>query len=114
MPALLAPAARCFRIDDRERAVEALGADKRRVGLLVVPGVCVALPGDAVEMEDLRLKPASALRIAAFHLQRERLDQDAVLREEDLAAVVGPGRLAVVDLDGARARHGDKAVGARM
>src|SRR5262249_35121926 len=85
MPRLLAFAAGGLGVHGGEGAVDAGGGAEGRVGLLVVPLVGVAVPGSAVEVEDLRLQPAPAARVAALHLQRDGPGEDAILGEEDLA-----------------------------
>src|SRR5437868_3603559 len=79
VPGLLTAAPWSVRIRNGEGTIRPGRAYQRRVGLLVVPGIAIAPPSIAVEVENLRLEPAAAPGIATFHLQRKRLSQHAVL-----------------------------------
>src|SRR5262249_60235459 len=79
MPGLLAYPPGGLRVLHRQLDIFAQRPDKRRVGLIVVPAVRIALPVAAVEVEDLRLQLAGAGRVAMFHVEAERPGQDAVL-----------------------------------
>ncbi len=82
VPGLLALSAGARGVLDGEGAVDAVGPGEDGVGLLVVPDVGVGPPGVAVVVQDLRLQPAPAGRVAALHLQRHRLGEDRVVGKD--------------------------------
>ena len=72
-------AARGLRVLDPEGPARPLGAGQGRVGLVLVPDVGVGPPGPLLEVEDLRLDPAPALRVPAFEFDRDRPGEDRPL-----------------------------------
>src|SRR5207249_6402098 len=78
MPGLPAMARWRLRVGDLVCAIGAHGVHERGVGLIVVPLIRVAAPVHALEMENLRLDAAAALRFVWFHFQRQRLRQNCV------------------------------------
>ena len=116
VPCLFALAARGLRINNRENAVLGVGREEGRVGLFVVPFIRVAVPGGAVEVQNLRFQPALTAPIAALHLQKNGLGQNAVLWKKDLTAIKAARNRhrAVVDPNRCLSRNGNQALGRRM
>ena len=78
MPRLPAVAARSLCVRDLQHTIRACGVHEPGVGLLVVPLIRVAVPVDAVEMENLRFDATTALRFARLRFQRQRSGQNGV------------------------------------
>src|SRR5205823_10521461 len=78
MPGLLAMALWRLLVGDLVCAIGARGVHERGVGLIGVPLIRGAVPGHAVEMENLRCAAPAPLRFAWLHFQRQRLRQNCV------------------------------------
>ena len=116
VPGLLPLASRSMRILHGEGSLLTGGGDERGLGLSVVPGVRVAVPGGAVPVKNLGFEPAAAVRIAALHFQRDGPGQHAVLGKKSLPIVIGlrNGHRVVIKGDTRRARQCQEALRRRL
>src|SRR5439155_25585710 len=97
MPRLPALTAGRLRVGDPESAIGARVFHQGGVGLRFVPPIRVAMPGEAVKVQDLRLYPARTARFPLLQFERERFCQHGIRRKDplhrtpEIFAFVNPG-----------------------